>query len=103
LPDEVRLTGTLNSTPSHTFRLEFFSSRDLETLDQGEGANGAAQATVNTNASGDATFNVTFSGLFSTLSSFTVNATDTATHDTSEFSAPTGALYFKGTSGNDTI
>jgi Ca2+-binding RTX toxin-like protein len=100
---KLHLAGTLKSTPSRAFDLEFFSTRPLEPADVGEGPTIIGQTTVTTNASGNATFNVTFSGTISSFASFTATATDNVTHDTSEFSIPVGGIYLAGTNGNDNI
>ena len=50
------VTGTLNSTPSTTFTLEFFSNPACDSSGYGEGQNFLGSTTVNADGGGDANF-----------------------------------------------
>ena len=78
------ITGTLNSTPSTTFRLEFFSSPSANGSGYGEGQTLLGFADATTDAAGDASFNATFL-VSADANSFAITATDPA-GNTSEFS-----------------
>jgi Right handed beta helix region len=86
----VRIQGTLSSTPSTTFRLDFYASMTCDPSDFGEGERwiGWAEGLMTTtNASGDASFD-TGSGLTAPTSPgewVTATATDPS-GNTSEFS-----------------
>ena len=92
------ISGSLNSTASTTFRIEFFSSSTGDSSGYGEGQNYLGFATVTTNGSGNATFNANLVGV--SLASLDV-VTATATVDlgggnygsTSEFAANILANY----------
>lgn len=79
----VTLTGTFNSTALATFTLEFFVSPVCDPSGFGEGKLYIGNTTVNTDGSGNATFNVSFPG---PAGFATATATDSA-NNTSEFSA----------------
>ena len=93
------VTGTFHSTPStNNFRLEFFSNTSCNQppsgylpastygpWDYGEGQTFLGYATVNTDASGNATVNFVISGEITHGWSITATATDPA-NNTSEFS-----------------
>ena len=82
----VTIGGSLNSTPSTTFRLEFFSNAACDPLGFGEGQTFLGATSVTTDAGG----NATFSGLVFTLTAGQSLITSTATDplgNTSEFSA----------------
>jgi uncharacterized repeat protein (TIGR01451 family)/CSLREA domain-containing protein len=78
------IQGTLNSTPSTSFQLDFFSSGDCDPSGFGEGAAYLGTASVTTDTSGD----VAFSHAVSTVVAPGAQVTATATTggDTSEFS-----------------
>jgi hypothetical protein len=77
--------GTLNSTASTAFRIEFFSNQTCDSSGNGEGATFLGSTNVTTNASGDAAINVALPN--AAVGTFiTATATDAA-NDTSEFSA----------------
>ncbi|MFO1001920.1 MAG: cadherin repeat domain-containing protein [Planctomycetaceae bacterium] len=84
--------GTLNSNPSTTYRIEFFSSPAADSSGYGEGQTYLGSTTVTTDASGDASFNVVLSSL-SLTTGHVVSATATVDLGagsfgaTSEFSA----------------
>ena len=58
--NNATITGTLNSTPNTTFRLEFFSDGERDAAGFGEGKTMLGFTNVTTNASGNASFNLTF-------------------------------------------
>ena len=78
------ITGTLNSTPSRTFRVEFFANAACDASGFGEGQTFLGATNVTTSGSGTATFTVSFPTVSG--SAFTATATDT-NGNTSEFSA----------------
>jgi hypothetical protein len=77
--------GSLNSTPSTTFRVEFFSSQSADPSGYGEGARFLGAISVTTNAAGNATFTGTFATAVQPGQMITATATDSA-NNTSEFS-----------------
>ncbi|MBI2927940.1 MAG: right-handed parallel beta-helix repeat-containing protein [Verrucomicrobia bacterium] len=82
---DTRVAGTLNSTASTTFRLEFFSNLTCDPAGNGEGAQFLGSAEVTTDGSGNASFDVTLPTR--ALGRFvTATATD-PNGSTSEFSA----------------
>ena len=97
------ITGTLNSTASTSFRVDFYSASSCDPSGNGEGDNYVGSANVTTNGSGDATIN----SIFPQIDDHFVTATatgpgTTGTGSTSEFSAcragpPTGAVVTNGT------
>jgi PKD domain/RTX calcium-binding nonapeptide repeat (4 copies) len=80
---QVTISGTVNSTPSTVFRLEFFASEVVDPSGFGEGQTFLGFTTVTTDAAGDSTFDVAFPQNGGTVISAT--ATDPA-GNTSEFS-----------------
>jgi len=82
----ITLTGTLTSTPDASFRLEFFAGTAPGSA-SGEIFLGAL-AGVATNDSGVAAFNPTLVPAVLAGKAVTATATNEATGDTSEFSAP---------------
>ncbi|HEV3470251.1 MAG TPA: C25 family cysteine peptidase [Pyrinomonadaceae bacterium] len=79
------ISGTLNSTPSTAFTVEFFSSATPDPTAQGEGQTFLDSITVTTDAGGDATF--THTAAASVPAGHVVTATATnPSGDTSEFS-----------------
>jgi hypothetical protein len=81
----VTITGTLNSTPSSTFDIDFFRNDVCDASGFGEGQTYLATATINTDVNGDAAINSivpTAGGGF-----ITATATNTSTADSSQFSA----------------
>ena len=81
----VTVAGTLNSTPSTTFRLEFFANSILDPSGFGEGETFVGSATVTTDLSGDASFAVSFPASVPAGQFITATATDPG-GNTSEFS-----------------
>ncbi|MGI8957393.1 MAG: beta strand repeat-containing protein [Chthoniobacterales bacterium] len=86
----VQITGTLNSLASTTFALEFFSNVHINPLGYGEGKNFLGGASVTTNASGNASFDLSFPAGVG-APHVTATATD-PNGNTSEFSAALGQL-----------
>jgi hypothetical protein len=80
----ARVTGTLNSTPNSTFRLEFFISGEAGPSGFGQGEVDVASRDVTTDANGNASFDVNFA-TDPGRSVFTATAMDAA-GNTSEFS-----------------
>jgi hypothetical protein len=79
------ITGTLDSTPNTTFRLEFFYSSVPDALGYGEGEIFFGSTTTNTDGSGHATFTVTFPTAVPEGNAISSTATDPG-DNTSEFS-----------------
>jgi CSLREA domain-containing protein len=79
------VSGTLNSTASTTFRVEFFSNATCDPGGNGEGAQLLGAADVSTDANGDAAFNASLPNV-AVGQVITATATDPA-GNTSEFSA----------------
>jgi CSLREA domain-containing protein len=90
------LQGTLNSTPSRSFRIEFFMSDAPDPSGYGEGQKYIGSQTQSTDGAGNLSFflNGTVPGV-ATRKVITMTATDTVTGDTSEFS--TGATIISNT------
>ena len=78
--------GTLNSTSSTQFRLEFFSSTTCDPSGHGEGENFIGFKDVTTDGAGNVSFTATFSTTVSVGDVITAAATDPS-NNTSEFSA----------------
>ncbi|MBI2396902.1 MAG: hypothetical protein HYV17_03840 [Xanthomonadales bacterium] len=77
------LTGTLNSTPTTAFSIEFFASSTCDASGHGEGASFVGNVNVTTNSSGDAGFSLPVSGypvgtVFSATASRAVGASSTS-------------------------
>lgn len=79
------VTGTLNSTPARTFRVEFFGSPAADPSGFGEGRTFLGFINVTTDAAGNAAIAATLPAVV-TGSVVTATATDLTTSDTSEFS-----------------
>jgi photosystem II stability/assembly factor-like uncharacterized protein len=82
----ANVQGTLNSTPSATFTIEFFSNPSCDGSGNGEGATFLGSTTVMTGGSGNASFDVTFAATILPTHVVTATATDAA-GNTSEISA----------------
>ncbi|HXD31085.1 MAG TPA: Calx-beta domain-containing protein, partial [Pyrinomonadaceae bacterium] len=99
---QTMIAGTLNSSASTTFTIDFYANSTCDSSGFGEGARWMGATTVNTNGSGDATINASFTAL-SANQLVTATATDPA-GNTSEFSqcSPTspaiGSVSFASTS-----
>jgi hypothetical protein len=77
--------GTLNSTPSTTFTLDFFASAAADPTGFGEGQTFLGASTVTTDASGNASFSVGFARFTPRGNVITATATDPG-GNTSEYS-----------------
>lgn len=85
-PGSTRVIGTLNSTPSTMFRLEFFNSPTADSSGNGEGQFFVGTINVMTDGSGNASFDQTFAPNSPLNSYISATATNLTTNDTSEFS-----------------
>ena len=81
----IRITGTLDSTPSTLFTLEFFANGACDASGFGEGETLLGSSSVATDANGDANFDVTLPGNVPLGDYVTATATDPS-GNTSEFS-----------------
>jgi uncharacterized repeat protein (TIGR01451 family) len=81
----VNIQGTLNSTASSTFTLHFYSSATGDPTGFGEGQSFLGTTTVNTDGSGNASFNVNLATAVTPGQVVTATATNAA-NSTSEFS-----------------
>jgi len=81
----VIISGTLNSTPSTTFRVEFFANASCNASGNGEGQTVLGFTNVTTDGSGNASFGPLVSAVPSGQTVFTSTATDPG-NNTSEFS-----------------
>ena len=81
----TQVGGSLNSTASRTFRVEFFANAACDASGNGEGETFLGAINVTTDGSGDTFFNATV-GAASVGDQITATATDLTTNDTSEFS-----------------
>src|SRR5205807_8631857 len=72
--------GTLNSTASTTFRVEFFSNPSCDASGNGEGQTFLGASSVTTDVGGNATINTTFPVNLTIGSFVTATATDAANH-----------------------
>lgn len=81
----TNVKGSLNSSASKPFSLDFFRNSACDTSAHGEGEHLIGSTTVTTDASGNATFDVTFSVSISQTELVTATATDEI-DNTSEFS-----------------
>lgn len=79
------LTGSINSQPSQSYRLEFFTSPTCDPSGYGEGGTFLGATTATTNASGNAAFSATFANAAPAGDQMTATATD-LNGNTSEFS-----------------
>jgi parallel beta-helix repeat protein len=82
----TQIVGTLNSTASRNFRIEFFSSPTADPSGFGEGQVYLGAISVTTNGSGNAAFNTILPASTSMGHVVTATATDTVANTTSEFS-----------------
>jgi hypothetical protein len=83
----VILVGSLNSTPSRRFALDFFASPTSDPSGHGEGAFYLGSTIINTDAGGDAFFNKMIALPVPNGWVVTATATDARLGETSEFSA----------------
>ncbi|MEP1079566.1 Ig-like domain-containing protein [Leptolyngbya sp. PL-A3] len=79
------LRGRLNSASNKPFKIEFFSNPERDPSGYGEGKTLLGSTTVQTDLSGNVTFNITFPVLVSNGQYITATATDSV-GNTSEFS-----------------
>lgn len=84
-PTGVIVTGTLASTPSTGFTIQFFSNASCDPSGAGEGQTFLGQTTGTTNANGTLTFTATLTGAVTLGQVITATATS-AGNDTSDFS-----------------
>jgi hypothetical protein len=83
----LTITGTLNSSPSAGFLLEFFANDDCDATGFGEGQAYLGSVSVTTNAAGNASFDATFPGPLPGGQIVTATATNAVNGNTSEFAA----------------
>jgi len=88
LPGQTTITGTLNSLPNSTFRLEFFANTTCHVTGYGEGEVYLGVYTSTTNAQGNASFVFVHPAVVLDNYAVTATATD-ADGNTSEFSGCT--------------
>jgi VCBS repeat-containing protein len=98
----VTVEGTLNSTPNGDFRIELYSSPDRDPSGYGEGAQYLGEATVQADGDGNATFRIAAENVPAGRY-FAVTATNTATDDTSEFSATVNTSPTLGLDGPSVV
>lgn len=91
----TRAVGTLNSLPSKTYTLRFYSSPACDASGNGEGRTYLGQGSVTTNGSGNATIDLSVSTAATQGHYLALTATDSA-GNTSEFSACYGPLRVLG-------
>ena len=103
---QVRITGSLNSTPNTDFRIEFFANASPDPTGYGEGQRYLGYLNVRTDSSGNVTFSTTISASVAAGEYITATATNLTTHDTSEFAqnviAYTPGITVTPTSGLNT-
>ncbi len=81
------IAGSLNSTASTTFRIEFFSSATGDGTGYGEGQTYLGYVNVSTDAGGNAAFSASFTGSLAVGHVVSATATNLTTNNTSEFAA----------------
>lgn len=81
----TRVQGELHSTPSSTFTLDFYANSTVDPSGYGEGERWLGSASVNTDANGNAIFNVVIPAASNAGEFITSTATDSL-GNTSEFS-----------------
>jgi hypothetical protein len=99
------IKGSLNSAPNSSFELEFFNSASADPTGFGEGRIFLVSTTVNTDATGDATFTINTPGALANGSVVSTTATSDL-GDTSEFSNAvmvSAITEITGTEGDDVI
>jgi cysteine-rich repeat protein len=87
---DTTVEGMLNSAPTATYRIEFFSNSTCDSSGNGEGKTFLGSADVTTDAGGNANFTVMFPGPLPLGYAVTATASD-AGNNTSEFAACTRA------------
>jgi hypothetical protein len=83
---EVTVTGSLNSRPRKSFKIQFFSSPAADPSGFGEGKTFLGETTVKTNTKGKRSFTVVLTAPPAGEAQITSTATNLKTGDTSEFS-----------------
>jgi hypothetical protein len=83
----TRVSGTLNSLANTTFTLDFYASAAADSSGFGEGQRHLGSATVTTDTSGNAVFDVVLASASSIGEVITATATEEPSGNTSEFSA----------------
>jgi hypothetical protein len=83
---QTTITGTLNSTPSTTFNIDFYSNATCDASGNGEGALPFGTGTVTTDANGNGSFNIIVPATLPVGRVITALAIDPS-GNTSEFSA----------------
>ncbi|MCC6675926.1 MAG: right-handed parallel beta-helix repeat-containing protein [Phycisphaerales bacterium] len=86
-PGPVHITGTLDSTPSTAFTLEFFASPACDPSGFGEGAAYLGSTDVSTDSAGHTEFDISLPATIAPGSFITATAARALSGDTSEFSA----------------
>jgi CSLREA domain-containing protein len=81
------ISGTLNSAPSTQYRVEFFSNSACDPSGNGQGQSFLGSSNVTTDGNGSVSFSPSFPADVQPGDVVTATATDSATGDTSEFSA----------------
>lgn len=84
--NQVTIVGSLNSTASTNYRIEFFVSSTADVSGHGEGRTFLGSYNVTTNGSGSASFTAVLTGVVGSGQLVSATATNLATGDTSEFS-----------------
>jgi hypothetical protein len=90
---KTAIKGTLNSTPSTTFTVQFFASAAADPSGYGQGQYYLGSTTVTTDSSGNASFQVTFKLQTGTVVSATATDPD---GNTSEFSNDVPVITIQG-------
>jgi hypothetical protein len=83
-PSSAQVSGSLNSTPSKPFQIEFFASPEEDPSRYGEGATFLGSASVMTDAIGKAIFSVTLGGV--SVDDYLSSTVTSNSNETSEFS-----------------
>lgn len=106
--DSGFITGTLNSTPSTNFAIEFFRNAAPDTAATSEGRLYIGTVNTSTDASGNAAFSFTSTvplavGQYITATATTTGGAAQAVGDTSEFSDPTTVVVAPPTAASVTV
>ena len=95
----ISISGTLNSTPNHSFTIEFFSNSQADPTGYGQGESYLDSESVTTDGSGNAAipvFQVSTTSPAFLGPYITATASDSVTGDTSEFSVAMSPLSVAG-------
>ncbi len=98
---QVVLAGSLNSTASTSFRIEFFANTAADPSGYGQGQRYLGSVTVTTDGSGNATFVTRLTVSVVAGEAISATATDLTTNNTSEFSLAVLADEFAVTTASD--